>query len=163
MEDLIEKMKDDNNIIVLINVNNNYYWYVSERHLWLMNYEKYVKAFDESDDDYSERFDIGILDDKNVTTFQEYIKEDLVAQFHLGQAVRKALLLTSWDEDYYLFPSLYIDFTKKELYSVYSESISFENYVPNDWKGCYEDFYDIVPNHIKYWVIDKEDIFKELS
>jgi hypothetical protein len=44
------------------------------------------------------------------------------------------------DTNYRFIPALYLDFDKKELYSLYTEYESFETCAATGWSGEYEDF-----------------------
>jgi hypothetical protein len=43
--------------------------------------------------------------------------------------------------------------------SYFPEPASFENFIPDGWKGFYENFLDKVPMQERYWVIDGIDYF----
>lgn len=55
----------------------------------------------------------------------------------------------------YIMPSLYVDFDNKFFYSMYIETISFEDYVPKGWKAKYGNFHNLIPNERCYWWIDE--------
>ena len=52
---------------------------------------------------------------------------------------------------YNYMPSLYIDFDKKELFSMYLEPASYEDYVPPEQRGCFENFIKVIPREYCYW------------
>ncbi|PGX89552.1 hypothetical protein COE15_27850, partial [Bacillus cereus] len=49
-------------------------------------------------------------------------------------------------------PVLLINFDDKKLYSMFPEPASYEEYVPKDWNGKYEDFTELIPKLEKYWI-----------
>jgi hypothetical protein len=58
-------------------------------------------------------------------------------------------------------PSFLVNFDQKTFYSLFPEPPSFEEYIPRDWKGTYEDFTALVPEIEKYWVNkDGESLFE---
>ena len=52
-----------------------------------------------------------------------------------------------------ILPSLYIDFDEKELYSMYSEPASYEDYVPTGWKAEFKNFLNLIPSNEQYWKV----------
>lgn len=61
--------------------------------------------------------------------------------------------------DYY--PTLMLDFDDKILYSQYQEPFSFENYIPNNWKGKYESFFTKIKDENKYWIYKGKNLLEE--
>ena len=61
------------------------------------------------------------------------------------------LFFDNKEEDDYK-PSLYVDFDKKKLYSMYEEPASYEDYVPIDWYAKYENFLNLIPIEKCYWI-----------
>ena len=55
----------------------------------------------------------------------------------------------TWKYNY--MPSLYVDFDRKELFSIYSEPASYEDYVPPGWKSDFKSFVDLIPKEYCYW------------
>ena len=60
---------------------------------------------------------------------------------------------TTKDLPHDILPSLYIDFDEKELYSMYSEPASYEDYVPIGWKSEFKNFLNLIPNNEQYWKV----------
>lgn len=159
---VFENIEPPIDIVVCTKHNASYVWFISDREYWFLDYEKFCKSFDPLDTDYSTRFDIGILDESSFEVFMKKASSYICTTAVLEEGFGKYIPLSDWDTCSHLFPSIFIDFDSKKLYSVYQESMSFENYVPKKWEGFYEDFYEIIPQHEKYWVIDGKDHFKEL-
>ena len=44
-----------------------------------------------------------------------------------------------------VLPSLYVNFDEEELTSCYPEPASYENFVPCNWIGKYDDFINDIP------------------
>lgn len=149
-------------IIVLVKLKNKYSWFCSEKTLWIMDYEKYSHSFDKNDNNFSERFDIGVLNETTVGLFMEHMKPYSASVEELRNLFSDSLPLRSFDEAYHLFPKLFIDFDEKKLYSVYSEQLMLEQYVPIEWNGAYEEFYSSIPFDERYWIVGNVDYEKEL-
>lgn len=151
------EIKYAEDLIVLVRLDKKFFWYISDKELWIMDYKKYAQSFDANDNDFSERFDIGILDNSTVEDFLKHMKKYRTTVTTLTKEIEKYIPLKDWDEVCHLFPTLYIDFDKQKIFSLYPESLSFEDYVPTGWTGEYEDFYNLIPMDQKYWVIDSVD------
>lgn len=159
---MLKRIEPITDIIVAVKKDKGYKWYISYREIWLLDYAKYCHAFDPNDDNYEDRFDIGVLDE---TSFESFRIKAAKYEFNvdvLRKEFQTFLPLKDWDSSFHLFPALFINFDDKVLYSVYQESISFENYVPSGWTGFYEDFYEMIPNDEKYWLINGVDYFQLL-
>ena len=92
-----------------------------------------------------ERRDLLYVDEKNALLFLKRIEEDECSTGDL-----KELFLQNQEEDDYM-PSLYVNFDKKLLYSMYMEPASYEHYVPVGWIGKFKKFFDIIPEEKCYW------------
>lgn len=146
------------NIIVAIIHNGSFNWYVSDKVIWYLDYQKLIS-------DYAEQgfiVDVNnieecrksslVLDTNNAQVFTECITENKVTVTDL----RESLIKHKNDyDDTWIFDhraSLYIDFDKKIFYSQYSEPASYEFYVPKNWYSEYRDFEDEIPDIYKYWI-----------
>lgn len=151
------------NIIVGLLVDNRFNWYVSPKDLWFLDRKKleeaYMLKFKEmglgnmgSIQIEDERSDIEMLDEYSIIDFTSKINKYAVASEELRALLKLNLLTQSKEDVIYTFsPSLYINFDKKELYSLYSEPASYENFVPENWTGVYEDFSSKIASEDKYW------------
>lgn len=149
------------NIIVTIIYNGNHSWYITDKEIWYMDYEKRIRKFEESgyavNIDYIDdlRKELLILDVSTIGIFKERLID-----FKVGTEELKNFLnnIKDKNEDWYydLSPSLYIDFDKKILYSAYREMDSYENYAPKGWHAEYKEFLENVPLQERYW-IDEEN------
>lgn len=155
---MLSKIEPIIDIIVLTKYKGVYHWFISEKELWFLDYKKYTHEFDPTDNNFEERFNIELLDEY---TFEEFLPNVVELEFKTDQLKKKfeqLLPLTDWDSSFHLFPTLFIDFDDKKLFSVYQESISFEDYIPNSsWVGVYDDFYNLIPSEEKYWIINDID------
>jgi len=146
------------NIIVAVIIDKNLSWYVTEREIWYLDYERLL-------DSYRKRgYDVGssptedarknmlILDSDTASDFLKNIKEyrttadDLKKQL-VGRIDESG---DTWRFDFR--PSLYVDFDKKILYSLYSEPASFEDYTPKTWHSGYQDFTNMISFEESYWL-----------
>ncbi|MFI3202341.1 MAG: hypothetical protein R3Y54_12625 [Eubacteriales bacterium] len=154
------------NIIVVVKYNNQTNYYVSDRNLWVLNYQLLSEAYSKKGFKidinmcYNERCGIQILDYGNCNAFlkkMEIYKTDILEIKELSDMYKDE----NMEEWAYLFkPSLYIDFDLKELYSNYSEPYSFENYLPENWTSSTSNFRDKIPNELCYWKNEKnQDTF----
>lgn len=154
-------------IIVLIRHESKFSWYLCEKEYWIMDYENWEYKFSskfkfkkvETRDPI--RAGIEILNTQNWPAFKERITHWEVSNHELSELINEKLPINSWDEKGELFPSLFIDFDNKTLFSVFPEPTRFERYVPVNWIGKFEDFYLLIPAEEKYWVINGVDYFPE--
>ena len=108
-------------------------WYISDKEIWYLDYQKrieeYRKIGREIKEEYidEKRKDLLCIEENNVLLFLKRIEEDECSTGDL-----KNLFLQNQEEDDYR-PSLYVDFDKKLLYSMYIEPASYEDYVPVGW------------------------------
>ncbi|WP_407728114.1 hypothetical protein ACJMCD_13580 [Priestia megaterium] len=155
------------NVIVGVIHKKQFQWYVTDRELWYLDYVKFAQAFEnEGDlavDEYiePEREGMEILSSENAGLFLKRIES------YKGDAATLLKLfedkIESGEEEDVLdfIPSFLVDFDQKVFYSLFPEPASFEEYVPSDWKGTYEDFTGLIPETEKYWVNkDGESLFE---
>lgn len=165
------KIESEGFIITLVLLRGSFYWFLSEKECWIMNYDKFFNDFDIKEHNYQERFDIAILDNSTIDEFLKRINSQGNSRLFIQKVngtllkslLKENLPLKDWDDDCLLFPRLFINFDNKELYSVYSESTRFEEYVPLLWTGRYESFYEKIPLEEKYWIFDGVDHFEYLA
>jgi hypothetical protein len=109
----------------------------------------------------NERYNLPILSEKNVDVFIPRIAKYAVTADELREYLKVALELESREDVFYDYlPSLYIDFDKRILYSLYTEPASFEDYVPQYWEGHYKDFLNMINLHERYWCENGDTIFE---
>ena len=126
-------------------------WYISDKEIWYLDYQKrieeYRKIGREIKEEYidEKRKDLLCIEENNVLLFLKRIEEDECSTGDL-----KNLFLQNQEEEDYR-PSLYVDFDKKLLYSMYIEPASYEDYVPVGWNAKYKSFLDIIPAEKRYW------------
>ena len=146
-------------IIVLVKCQNKYSWYLSDKEFWVLDYNKWASKFgsDEKMSENNPRNGFSVLDSDNWALFENVIVDNLVTRNQLKEMILMNLPLLSWDEKGHLFPSLFINFDTKELFSVFPEYLAFENFIPENWVGKFDDFYSLIPDLEKYWIIDGVD------
>ena len=94
-------------------------WYISDKEIWYLDYQKRIEAYRkrgyEIKEEYidEERRDLLYVDEKNALLFLKRIEEDECSTGDL-----KELFLQNQEEDDYM-PSLYVNFDKKLLYSIF--------------------------------------------
>ncbi|WP_143318537.1 hypothetical protein [Clostridium sp. HBUAS56017] len=153
----MKKIDVNEEVIVFVIYKGTKNWYISDKEIWFLDKQKMIDLYRnlgyEIKEEYIDerRKNLLILDTKNADIFLSRIKKDIV----LSSDLREELLeLQNNGEEkwrYNYMPSLYIDFDKKELLSMYSEPASYEDYVPFGWKSDFRDFIELVPKEYCYW------------
>lgn len=151
------------NIIVAIIYNNEFKWYVTDKELWFLDYNKLDNAYKnlgieiQDNNEPEERIGIKVLDNENVAIFLQRINKYRTTKDELNYLLLENIKNKSEEEDLLDFsPVLLINFDNKTLYSMFPEPASYEEYVPKGWSGKYEDFSELIPKSEKYW-IDKSN------
>ena len=153
-------------IICGVRYNGDFSWYVSDRELWFLDYtilESNLVSYGYSMDNLildSKRRHTKILTKENAGQFLNQMVEFEISskdlQFYFLESVTE--LDDSWYYDFQ--PSLFIDFDNNSLYSQYSESESFENYIPLGWTGLFCNFWDLIPEPQRFWMCDGINLFE---
>ena len=86
-----------------------------------------------------------------VPVFLGRVEEDVCTAVQL----REILIANNEDPD--CLPSLYVDFDKKVLYSMYAEPASYEDFAPSGWRAECTDFYGLIPEDEQYWIKEKAE------
>ncbi|PFM63254.1 hypothetical protein COJ48_17555 [Bacillus cereus] len=147
------------NIIVAIIYNNEFKWYVTDKELWFLDYNKLDNAYKnlgvriQDNDETEERNGIEVLDNKNIEVFLPRINKYKTTKEELNYLLLKNIKSKNAGEDLLdLSPVLLINFDNKILYSMFPEPASYEEYVPKDWIGKYESFTEFIPESENYWI-----------
>ena len=159
---MIKSPQYGDDIIVLIKYDNEYFWYLSEKTIWVMNYIQWMRIFHTSSENLitiPERKGLDILTRDNWLEFKKRNVKLETSTHELRTLIESNFPITSWDEKGELFPSLFLDFDMNILYSLFPESLAFERFIPENWIGVYEDFYPLIPTTEKYWIIEGVDYF----
>lgn len=142
-------------IIVFVIYDNEKNWYICDRYLWYLDYS--ILNFNVTDEPFDERRkNILILNEKEASIFLDRIKNNIIKTNDLRKIWLENLKLIDKGIDVNLdnySPSLYVNFDTKELFSMYPEPASYEDYVPFDWNSNYKDFLEIIPKKYQYWSI----------
>ncbi|MBD1373680.1 hypothetical protein IC620_15140 [Hazenella sp. IB182357] len=146
------------NIIVGVIYKNEWIWYVTDRDVWFLDQTKLLP----SNNDYSERFDIPIVNENTAEQFLEKISGYQVSVCELTYLLIKEKDKEEPEPDNFGV-SLMVDFDKKQLFSFYPEPMSFEYYVPDGWTGEYLNFESKIPHDQRYWIIDGENYFRTFN
>lgn len=152
------------NIIVGVIYNGTFRWYISDKELWFLDYNKMDYEYEnlgfKSEEHYEieERIGIKILRTENAKEFLNRIEKYATCKDELYKLLQKCRQMKTDENDILnLVPSLFVDFDKRILYSMYPEPASYEEYVPQDWIGLYEDFTELIPENQKYWIDNSEN------
>ncbi|KQO02797.1 hypothetical protein [Paenibacillus sp. Leaf72] len=155
------------NIIVAVLFNGIWKWYVTEKDYWFLDLIKLENAFSNDSnqvteqDDFSDRFNIAVLNENTAKDFLDKIVDFQVSKDELRDVILQVEGKLNL-EDYILelMPALLVDFDNKILLSCFPEPASFESFTPDGWVGKYEDFLDKVPTEEKYWIINNKNYFR---
>jgi len=161
------------NIIVGVMWKGRFRWYVTEKEIWFMDSNKMKTADEKKWKEYGlplsnlvygaedpEREGIPILDENTIELFSLRIEKYAVTVDELRELLEFCIATESRVDVFYDFlPSLYLDFDNRCLYSMYTEPASFEDYVPQNWKGEYFSFLDIIEKDQRYWQSNDTIIF----
>jgi len=158
---LLNNPKYAETIIVLVKYKKSYRWFVTDKEIWFLDLKKLISSYLEkgfeihNPDDFSDRFDIAVVNEDTVEEFLQKISDFEVS----NEELRKILVQRAYSHISDMLPSLYVDFDNKELTSYYPEPASYELYVPNGWQGKYEQFIEHIPDDYHYWVVNGDNLF----
>ena len=145
------------NLVVAIKNRGDIEWYVLEKDYCYLDYSKLEEVYQKKGYNFlidnELRFGIKIVSEKTKSQFIDAIKK-----YKLNTEELKQMLIGESDSNARLAynPSVLIDFDSKKLLSYYAEPESFEDFVPNGWKGIYKDFKTEIPQSKRYWEDDKK-------
>ena len=160
---MVLKPKYAQNIVVCTRFIGKIRWYVTDKEIWFLDLRKMVKAYEDKGysipdpDDFSERFDIDIVNESNAEDFLSKISEFEVITTDL-QDILKGTNINKSD----VVPSLFVDFDNQTLYSMYPEPASYEHFVPYNWSGKYENFLELIPSEFQFWKCEGKNLFMEV-
>ncbi|BFT72348.1 hypothetical protein [Paenibacillus sp. P36] len=149
------------NIIVLVKYKSSFKWFVTDKELWFLDLRKLIASYLErgltihNPEDFSDRFDIAIVNEDNAGIFLNNIRELEVTKDELQNLLEEGTFNHISD----LLPSLYVDFDAKKLTSYFPEPASYEFFIPNGWKGKYNNFLGDIPEHYRYLIIKGANLF----
>jgi len=137
----------------------------NDRELWYLDYVKFAQAFEShlAVDEYiePERKGMEILSSENAELFLKRIESYKADAATLLKLFEDKIESGDKEDVLDFSPSFLVDFDQKTFYSLFPEPASFEEYVPSDWKGTYEDFTALILETEKYWMNkDGESLFK---
>lgn len=164
------------NVIVGIIFQNMFAWYVTEKDYWYLDFTRYDRALLAAGyeslvlTDYSERFDIAILDQDKAELFLLHVEdrrvptnalyEMMLVQRQMYEEHGSLNSLAYYNAILNFIPCFLVDFDQRHFSSLYPEMIRFELYVPDGWIGTYKDFRDEIPEEERYWIADGHDMFQ---
>ncbi|HNZ99291.1 hypothetical protein [Ruminococcus sp.] len=160
MEQLAKVLpKYKENIIVAVVFRNHFEWYVAPKNLWKMDYDKlyriwkalYSKSgksfedFEREIGSYEEfcgkRWGIEVLNENTASHFLAH----LFKCRYSADELRLLRTMARDDKKIDYTPSLYIDFDRNIMCSMFPKPENFENFVPDGWSGRYGDFSAMIP------------------
>ena len=156
------------NIIVATVYKGVFRWYVTDYAWWFLDYRKWDGMFsksedellEEPEDDFSERFDIDIVDGDNVDKFFEKIKDYEVST----QELRGVFYTTTLVQDEYdcgegVSISLYYDFDKKIFVDFFSEQFPYYKCIPDGWREENKSAEELLKPEYIYWMLGEENMY----
>ncbi|MBO4913412.1 MAG: hypothetical protein J5504_11895 [Butyrivibrio sp.] len=144
------------NIMVLIKHCGCAEWYILDKDYCFLDYNKLEEAYRKKGYnvviDDAPRFGIKVVNEFTQTSFLDNIQEYKIATEELRNMLTNEL---SFNDKLAYNPSILIDFENKVFKSYYAEPESFEDFVPDGWKGQYQDFTGDIPQNQRYWIDEK--------
>ncbi len=141
-------------IIVSIVKDKLFSWKITDRDWWFLDYNKLERAYQDKGFDVvidaSARFGIKVLENDTAEAFMKKTKFFSVTKEELREMIQES----KKEEILAFIPSIYVNFDEKIFISFYPEPESFEEFVPDGWKGDYYNFMDLIPHKEKYWIDD---------
>ena len=153
----LENHDDTVTFIVVVKWQGQFDWYCSMKEDWILNQKSYSQALGIENYLCSDRYGICILSEATIQEFKKQHQMLLLDLPTLADWFSQNLPLRSYDQDSRLFPTLFIDFDERSLYSVYGESFVFETYVPKGWNAQTVFFADLLPPEQRYWIHGGKD------
>lgn len=153
----MNKPKYAERIIVGVRNSLGFSWHVSDRDTWIMDIYKYQEAYQNIGYKVNLEFilslrnNIPILNENNYIQYLDLNDDEVVSTENLRSEIK---IFNKSDTILAFQPSIYVDFVKRELYSMYQENIPYEKYIPDGWKGEFLDFIEQIPQNERYWDID---------
>ncbi|TDL53883.1 hypothetical protein E2R60_12665 [Paenibacillus dendritiformis] len=127
-------------------------WYVTEREYWFLNIEM------------EERFGIEVLDETTAGKFLIHIEEYKASADELRQMLLDIEdACATMDDVLEFMPTIYVNFDERTFFSQFPEPMSFELYMPDGWTGSYADFYGLVPEAERFWIIDGASFYDKFA
>src|SRR6185312_4419952 len=129
----------------------DYHWYSSERETWILDWPKWYQSFRAAgyvvpEPNMADRFGIAVVNEDNCDFFLREMKPFEVKKAALAELLAQEFPnAKSWWDVSHLFPVLFVDFDGKHVRAFYNEGAPLEKYVPDGWKGEFEDFSDGLP------------------
>lgn len=152
------------NVIVAIMWKNKFYWCITHKDLWKLDY---IKLYENIKMQYEKmsfshkkfihdvgnfeyfcgaRWGISILNEKSVDQFLKKIEKNIIDTDEL-----RNMYLDSSGAKIECLPVFFVNFDKKSFYSYFPEPESFERFIPDNWNSEYINFYNLIPIEKVYW------------
>ena len=147
------KPKYAEEIIVGVVNGADFRWFILNKDFCFLDYCKLEEAYRRKGYhvvmDPSPRFGIKVVDTQTKDVFLDSIQD-----YHVDSCDLHNMLVAEEDYDVKLAynPSILINFNVRVLFSHYSEPESFEEFVPDGWRGIYQNFESLIPQEERYWL-----------
>lgn len=110
--------------------------------------EGYVVPGSEDEQQYG----IPIVNETTEGAFLAALERNRQSEFALRDELRAAGPIADWFDVAHLFPVVLVDFPTRHLFSVRTDGLRFERFVPKEWVGSLESFFDRIPEAHRYWI-----------
>jgi hypothetical protein len=158
----LKRLESFDSILVALVWQGIHRWFCSAKEDWVLNQTSWGRIFGEEDDTCSHRYEICILSVNTIEEFLIWHSEYEISQETIKGWFLSFMPLTSWQENWHLFPSLLLDFDNRELLCMFPEPFFIERYLPDHWKGEWKTVPTEIPEHLRYWIVDDVDWWKYL-
>lgn len=152
-------------VLALIHNGGQWTYYSAAVDLWVMDWKAWGRSFVDAGYpntpfDSACRGGVLMLDEDSVGRALSALEEAVVSEESLRQLLRAKVPIGAWEDVMHLFPAVLIDFESRRLFSVYSETLELERYVPSGWKGQFGEFYEVIPIEHRYWIDGGDDYLR---
>jgi len=159
------KPKYAEDIVVAIKDNGLYEWYILSKEIIYLDYIKWIESYNRIGFNLPieapDRFDILVVNNDTKTEFLSNIYDHRISTADLRK------MLSQETESFAKFaykPAVLIDFDNQIFISDYYETESFEDFIPNGWKGFFKNFSNEIPLEEKFWLSENgSNLIGELS
>jgi hypothetical protein len=157
-------------IVAAVFFRERFSWYVSEKEIWFLDYEKFRQAFIEDglevcsvEEVAKGRFGVGVVDENSAGRFLASMTGYKFETGELRDLFRGEFSARCKDDIIHLMPAILVDFDSRMFFSNYYEAASFEEYAPDGWSSEYSFFLERIPLADRYWILDGVDVFSVLE
>jgi hypothetical protein len=156
-------------MIAVTRLHGSYEWFESEMDYWILDQRSWAEAYAAAghghhDEDFSDRFDIDVVNERNAEEFLSNMRPFRVPQETLRARLERSLARsTDWFDVVADMPVLYVDFDGRRLWSLDSEHTSLVDHAPEGWTAVHASFLEELPVDCRYWMRDGRNLIPALT